>query len=69
MLVDNVDLTSDAGWEFFLTVCAIPPNQRPPQISKTSTPQELETYFKRVGFSDVRQSKVGLWILTFGKKV
>ena len=69
MLVDNIDLTSDEGWEFFLTVCAIPPKQRPAQISKTSTPQELETYFKRVGFSDVRQSTVGLWIFTFGKKI
>jgi SAM-dependent methyltransferase len=69
MLVDNVDLTSDEGWEFFLTVCTIPPNQRPPQISKTSTPQELETYFKRAGFSDILQSWQSLWITTYGKKI
>lgn len=36
MLVDNVDLTSDKGWIFFESVCAIPPQERPPQISKTS---------------------------------
>jgi SAM-dependent methyltransferase len=68
MLVDNVDLTSDAGWQFFLQVCAIPPNERPAQISKTSTPQELETYFQRAGFSDIRQFHEGLWVITRGRK-
>lgn len=68
MLVDNVDLTSDYGWKFFLDVCAIPPGERPAQISKTSTPQELETYFKRAGFSDIQQSRESLWIFSYGKK-
>lgn len=44
MLVDNVDLTSDEGWKFFESHCAIAPAERPAQISKTSTPAELETY-------------------------
>jgi SAM-dependent methyltransferase len=68
MLVDNVDLTSDRGWTFFEEHCAIPPLERPAQISKTSTPQELETYFKRAGYSDIRQHRADLWIITYGKK-
>jgi SAM-dependent methyltransferase len=68
MLVDNVDLTSDEGWIFFEGVCAIPPQERPVQISQTSTPQELETYFRRAGYENIAQSHAGLWVMTYGKK-
>ena len=69
MSVDNVDLTSDKGWDFFEETCAIPPQERPPQISMTSTPQELETYFRRAGFDEIAQRKVhDLWIFTRGRK-
>ena len=68
MLVDNVDLTSDTGWKFFLDHVAIPPSERPPQISKTSTPQELFEYFKRAGYVNITQKQVDLWIITFGSK-
>jgi len=33
-----------------LEVCKVPPQERPAQISTTSTPQELETYFRRAGY-------------------
>jgi ubiquinone/menaquinone biosynthesis C-methylase UbiE len=68
MLVDNVDITTDSGWKFFEEHCAIPPFERPAQISKTSTPQELETYFRRAGFEAIEQAHVNLWIITFGRK-
>ena len=68
MLVDNVDLTSDPGWEFFEAHCAVPPHERPAQISKTSTPQELETYFRRSGFEAIQQHRGNLWLITFGRK-
>jgi SAM-dependent methyltransferase len=68
MLVDNVDLTSDPGWEFFEAHCAVPPHERPAQISKTSTPQELETYFRRSGFEAIEQHRGNLWLITFGRK-
>jgi ubiquinone/menaquinone biosynthesis C-methylase UbiE len=68
MLVDNVDLTSDEGWIFFEGVCAILPQERPAQISKTSTPQELETYFRRAGYDNIAQSHADLWVMTYGKK-
>ncbi len=56
MLVDNVDITSDLGWKFFEEHCAVPPFERPAQISKTSTPQELETYFRRAGYEAIEQN-------------
>jgi ubiquinone/menaquinone biosynthesis C-methylase UbiE len=68
MLVDNVNLTSDDGWKFFETVRVLPPAERPPQISVTSTPQELQTYFQRAGFSDIQQKENSLWIITHGIK-
>jgi SAM-dependent methyltransferase len=68
MLVDNVDITSDLGWKFFEDHCAIPPQERPAQISKTSTPQELETYFQRAGFENIRQHRADLWVFTYGAK-
>lgn len=69
MFVDNVNLLSDEGWEFFLnTMAQYRPSERPPHISKTSTPQELETYFRHAGFQDIRQREDNLWIGTYGAK-
>jgi SAM-dependent methyltransferase len=68
MLVDNVNLASDEGWKFFEMVRALPPSERPPQISVASTPQELEVYFQRAGFSDIRQQERSLWTVTYGVK-
>jgi ubiquinone/menaquinone biosynthesis C-methylase UbiE len=68
MLVDNVNLACDEGWKFFEMVRTLPPGERPPQISVASTPQELETYFRRAGFSDIQQKESSLWIITYGIK-
>jgi len=69
MLVDNVNLTSDGGWKFFEEHRRIPPCQRPAQISKTSTPQELETYMRRAGFAEIRHDdQSNFWIITHGIK-
>jgi ubiquinone/menaquinone biosynthesis C-methylase UbiE len=68
MLVDNVNLLSDEGWKFFEQHRALSPSHRSAQISKTSTPQELEAYFSRAGFSGIRQESANLWIFTFGVK-
>jgi len=69
MLVDNFNLASDEGWAFFeATMRDHPPRKRPPHISKASTPQELEAYFRRAGFTDVRQIESGMWIITHGLK-
>ncbi len=69
MLVDNVDLTSEAGWKFFEEHGRIPPQARPAQISQTSTPDELRVYFTRAGFEKIEQQpRWDLWIFTWGYK-
>ena len=68
MIVDNVNLTSDLGWKFFEDHCKIPPAERPAQISKTSTPDELRTYFTRAGYQNIEQRFWDLWVVTWGVK-
>jgi ubiquinone/menaquinone biosynthesis C-methylase UbiE len=68
MLVDNVNLLSDEGWTFFKQHCAISPNKRPPHLSRTSTPQELEIYFQRAGYRDIGQAQITQWIIVHGRK-
>jgi SAM-dependent methyltransferase len=68
MLVDNVNLASDLGWKFFEEHCAMPPANRPANISKTSTPQELETYFTRAGFEGIQHNFADLWVITHARK-
>jgi SAM-dependent methyltransferase len=53
--IDNFSLCSDEGWAVFEQHRReFPPGQRPPQLSKSSTPQELETYLRRAGFEAVQ---------------
>lgn len=68
MLVDNVNLASDGGWGMFEELRALPPRSRPANISKMSTPQELEIYFCRAGFADVRHAEINHMIITYGSK-
>lgn len=68
MLVDNINLCSDDGFAFFEVHRAFPPGRRKPSISKTSTPQEHEVYFRRAGFVDIRQVLPGPWVVTYGVK-
>lgn len=68
MFVDNADLTSDEGWAMFESLCAFAPADRPPQISKMSTPDELATYFRRAGFTGIQQRSQSVWIMTWGTK-
>jgi ubiquinone/menaquinone biosynthesis C-methylase UbiE len=68
MLVDCFNLLSEEGWMVFHRMTGYPPAERPPQISATSTPQEIETYFTRAGFVDVRQRTRDIWLITYGRK-
>ncbi len=68
MLVDNYDATSDEGWKIFMDHAAIPPKDRPPFISKSSTPQELENYFARAGFKDIETRRQQYWVFVNGVK-
>jgi SAM-dependent methyltransferase len=60
--IDNFNLCSDQGWAIFEQHGAIPPDKRPPHISKSSTPQELDTYLHRAGFRSITVEQSGTWV-------
>ena len=66
--VDNINLCSDGGWKVFETHRAMFPATRPAHITQNSTPQEIETYLKRAGFSDVRIRTDDDWVRASGVK-
>ncbi len=66
---DNVDITTDHGWEVFSAGAAYPPESRPAHLSMVSTADELETYGRRCGFAEVRVRKWGgAWVALTGRK-
>jgi ubiquinone/menaquinone biosynthesis C-methylase UbiE len=67
LYVDNFNLRSEPGWQFFLEMATnYHPLWRPPNISKSSTTDELRTYLERAGFVDITvgeaPSSLFLWI-------
>ncbi|MFY9621333.1 MAG: class I SAM-dependent methyltransferase [Pyrinomonadaceae bacterium] len=66
--IDNFSLCSDMGWTVFEEHREIPPHERPPHISKSSTPQELETYLKRAGFRDIELKEDDTWLRAYAIK-
>jgi SAM-dependent methyltransferase len=68
IFVDNFNLCTDEGWQVFETHRQIPPMARPPHISKSSTPQEIETYLRRAEFRDIQIRERGTWVQGHGVK-
>jgi SAM-dependent methyltransferase len=66
--VDNINLCSDGGWKVFETHRAFAPANRPPHMTQNSTPQEIETYLRRAGFSEVRIRTDDDWVRASGIK-
>ena len=66
--VDNINLCSEGGWIVFETHRAMLPTSRPPHMTQNSTPQELETYLKRAGFSNLQIRTHDDWIRASGVK-
>jgi SAM-dependent methyltransferase len=67
--IDNYTLLGDDGWRFFLEHFeGIHPLDRPSNISKSSTPEELETYLRRAGFIDVRGRSADMFTWAWGRK-
>jgi SAM-dependent methyltransferase len=60
--VDNINLCSEGGWNVFETHRAFSPKNRPPHMTQHSTPQEIDAYLRRAGFSDVRIRTDDDWI-------
>jgi ubiquinone/menaquinone biosynthesis C-methylase UbiE len=68
IFIDNVNLCSDDGWRVFEVHRQFPPEQRPPHITRHSTPAELKTYLARAGFRDIQLREAGEWIEVWGVK-
>jgi SAM-dependent methyltransferase len=68
VFVDNFTICSDEGWEVFERHLAIPRTDRPAHIGMSSTPQELETYLARAGFTDIQSRIRHVWAQAFAAK-
>ncbi len=67
--VDNFNLLGDDGWAFFLSTAEqYAPLERPPNISKSSTPEELRTYLARAGFTKIGLEQNEMWTWAYGTK-
>jgi SAM-dependent methyltransferase len=51
---DNFHLDSASGWKLFLEGARHPLEDRPAHISMASTREELRTYLRKAGFTDIR---------------
>jgi SAM-dependent methyltransferase len=60
--VDNFNLLTDEGWAVFTELSKLDPARRPPNVSRQSTPQELEAYVARAGYERIRVRTGGLWL-------
>ncbi len=68
IFIDNVNLCSDEGWKVFEIHRQLPPNQRPPHITKHSTVCELVTYLERARFTEICSREVAPWIQAWATK-
>lgn len=53
LYVDNFDLGSEMGWELFQGMARLDPARRPPNVSKSSTGEELRIYAERAAFTNI----------------
>ena len=69
ILIDNIDLESEAGWTIFVNDAQRYRHlERPPYMPRFSTAAELSAYFKRAGFESVQpHHRSPLLILTAAK--
>ncbi len=65
---DNFNLRSNEGWRLFEDLYLMEPAARPPNISRSSTPEELLTYAERAGFESISVLTRGLWATVTGTK-
>jgi SAM-dependent methyltransferase len=68
LYVDNFNLLEPEGWTLFLEHVEMDPANRPANISRHSTPAELEAYVRHAGFADVHVRTGGLWVTVTGRR-
>lgn len=65
---DNFNLQSKEGWNTFMDHKEIPADNRPAHISKSSTKNEFEAYFKNSEFEKFVVITDGQWVVGKGEK-
>ncbi|MGA7409692.1 MAG: methyltransferase domain-containing protein [Bryobacteraceae bacterium] len=69
LLLDNIDVESDAGWQAFLKQTRQYQDlERPPFMPRFSTAAELANYVDRAGFGGVRGARQGSLIVVTATK-
>jgi SAM-dependent methyltransferase len=66
--VDNFGLSGDMGWSLFLETSKVDAALRPPNVSKSSTGEELQIYGERAGFTDILIERSPLFVAMIGRK-
>jgi SAM-dependent methyltransferase len=67
LYVDNFNLLEPEGWALFLEHFRQDPSKRPANVSRHSTPQELERYLAQAGYTDIAVRTGGLWVTVVGR--
>jgi SAM-dependent methyltransferase len=66
---DNMDITSGPGWKLFSDEANLLPERRPAHVSMISSGEELETYAKRAGFTDIEVHRLPQgWVAISARK-
>ena len=65
---DNMNLAGENAWSVFSQLSKLDPLTRLPQISKTSTGEEIEVYLKNAGFCDISVRREPLLVTVWGRK-
>ena len=66
LYIDNIALTTEYGWKFFLESRGRPGAQRPPHVGSVSTQEEFGEYLRRAGFATFRTTIVDeAWVVGF----
>jgi len=68
LYVDNLNLRGDLGWGVFQETARLDSAERPPNVSKPSTEDELLEYLGRAGFSDLRSYPGAHLVAVSGRK-
>jgi SAM-dependent methyltransferase len=65
---DNFCLGSPKGWELFEETARLDPAARPPNVSKSSTGEELQVYAEKAGYKNIRLTRGELFVTLVAEK-
>ncbi|MGH9161275.1 MAG: class I SAM-dependent methyltransferase, partial [Vicinamibacteraceae bacterium] len=68
LYIDNFGLSGDRGWSLFLEISKVDAALRPPNVSKSSTGEELQIYGERAGFTGILIERASLFVAMIGRK-